>query len=175
MIDMPDFTTEPEPKKSKKINYGKIFEKDFKDSIPNNVFFYRFRDSSGAWQQSENTRFTPSNISDTMLFYQGKLYLLELKTVQGKSFSFANVRDNQIEQLLKASVFEGITAGFIINFRDIEKTVFISAFHLYDTMCSIGKKSFNISDLDNIKHIEIPSIKKRVRYRYDLGGILKAD
>ena len=33
MIDMPDFTTEPEPKKSKKINYGKIFEKDFKDSI----------------------------------------------------------------------------------------------------------------------------------------------
>ena len=29
-------------KKVKKVNYGKIFEKDFKDSIPDNVFFYRF-------------------------------------------------------------------------------------------------------------------------------------
>ena len=174
MIDMPDFTTEQESKKTKKINYGKIFEKDFKDSIPDNVFQYRFKDGTAAWGGSqENTRFQHQNICDTMLFYQSKLYLLELKTVQGKSFSFANVRQNQIEQLLKASVFEGITAGFIINFRDIEKTVFISAFHMYDTMCSICKKSFNISDLHNIKHIEIPSIKKRVRYRYDLGPLLK--
>lgn len=173
MIDMPDFTTEPEPKKAKKVNYGKIFEKDFKDSIPDNVFFYRFRDGTGAWEKSDITRFQSSNICDTMLFYQSKLYLLELKTVQGKSFSFANVRQNQIEQLLKASRFEGITAGFIINFRDIEKTVFISAFHMYDTMCSICKKSFNISDLENIKHIEIPSIKKRTRYRYDLEPLLK--
>ena len=95
MIDMPDFTTEQEPKKTKKINYGKIFEKDFKDSIPDNVFFYRFRDSSGAWQQSENTRFTPSNISDTMLFYQGKLYLLELKTRLQLLCIYQNcIRDN---------------------------------------------------------------------------------
>jgi len=173
MNDIPDFTTKLKEKKEKKINYGKKFEKDFKNSIPDNVFFYRFRDGTGAWEKSDITRFQSSNVSDCMLFYQGKLFLLELKTVQGKSFSFANVRQNQIEQLLKASIFEGITAGFIINFRDIEKTVFISAFHMYDTMCSICKKSFNISDLDNIKHIEIPSIKKRVHYKYDLERLIK--
>ena len=46
-------------------NIGKKFEEDFRKSIPDNMFYYRFRDSGGTWGGNEKMRFTPSNIAET--------------------------------------------------------------------------------------------------------------
>lgn len=170
-MDMPDFTIEKE-EKAKRKNVGKDFEKDFKNSIPDNVFYYRFKDSSGAWQQTEITRFTTSNIADCLLFNGTKLYILELKTVKGKSFSFKNVRGNQLKEMLKASKFTGIVAGFVINFRDVEKTVFIEVNEFYDIMNRCGKKSFNLQDLEFHHYTDIKRKKLKVHYRYDLSALI---
>lgn len=155
-----------------KINYGKIFEKDFKNSIPEEVFFYRFRDSTASWINSEKLSFSTSNISDCLLFNGTKLYILELKTVKGKSFSFKNVRDNQLKEMLKASKFTGIVAGFVINFRDVEKTVFIEVNEFYDIMNRCGKKSFNLQDLEFHHYTDIKCKKLKVHYRYDLSALI---
>ena len=171
-MDMPDFTTEKEEKVKRK-NVGKDFEKDFKDSIPDNVFYYRFKDGTAAWGGTqENTRFQHQNISDCLLFNGIKLYILELKTVKGKSFSFNNVRDNQLKEMLKASKFTGIVAGFVINFRDVEKTVFIEVNEFYDIMNRCGKKSFNLQDLEFHHYADIKCKKLKVHYRYDLSALI---
>ena len=173
MNNIPDFTIEKEPKKSKSQAVGKQFEKDFKSSIPDNVFYYRFKDGTASWGGSQdNTRFQSKNICDEMLYHKGTLYLLELKTVKGKSFSFNNVRDNQIKELEKAATHYGIIAGFIINFRDIEKTVFIDVKEFIDMMNRSSKKSFNQDDLKFHKYTEISSKKLKVHYRYDIEKFL---
>jgi recombination protein U len=157
----------------KKKNVGKQFEKDWKDSIPESVFYYRFKDGTAAWGGTqENTRFQHQNISDCMLFHNSKLYILELKTVQGKSFSFANVRQNQLTEMQKASQFLGITAGFVINFRDLEKTIFIDVNEFVDIMNRSDKKSFNQKDLEFHNYSTIKSLKLKVHYRYKVDDFL---
>lgn len=173
MTDIPDFTIEKEVKKSKSQKVGKQFEKDFKDSIPDDVFYYRFKDGTAGFSgtKNENVRFQSKNICDCMLFHRGVLCLLELKTVKGKSFSFNNVRDNQIKELEKSTYF-GIIAGFIINFRDLEKTIFIEVNEFIDMMNRSSKKSFNQDDLQFHKYTEISSKKLKVHYRYDIEKFL---
>ena len=41
------------------MNSGKRFENNFKNSVPENVFYYRFRDGTSSWSKEENslTRF----------------------------------------------------------------------------------------------------------------------
>ena len=54
-------------------NEGKRFEQDFIGSVPAEWFKYRLNDSSASWSNNENSRFTPSNICDFIVyngFYQ---------------------------------------------------------------------------------------------------------
>lgn len=171
MDNMPDFTID-KVKKPKRKNVGKNFEKDWKDSIPGSVFYYRFKDGTSSWASNDKLSFSTSNIADCMLYYNGKLYILELKTVQGKSFGFANVRNNQLIEMEKASKFMGIVAGFVINFRDIDKTVFIEINEFIDIMNRSGKKSFNQKDLEFHNYTEIEGKKKKVHFGYNVEKFL---
>ena len=112
-------------KGNRKLNSGKRFEENFKKSVPDNIFYYRFRDGTSSWDKGSQTRFQQRNICDCQLFDGDYLYLLELKNTKGKSLSLNNIRKNQIDDLMEASEYANIVAGLVVNFADVEQTYFM--------------------------------------------------
>lgn len=161
------------------INIGKRFEEDIKKCIPDYVMTLRLKDSAQSYNHGTVSSFTTKNPYDFLMWDSKKriLYTLELKTVKGKSISFERIKEDhgeihyhQIKGLEYASKFDGIIAGFIIQFREIESTLFINIDDFLLLMDSIEKKSFNINDLGkyNIKYTKIEQHIKRTRYSYDM-------
>lgn len=59
------------------------------------------------------------NPCDYIIYYDGIMYLLELKTTKNKtSIPLSSLTDYQIKELSKRSKEDGIVAGFVINFRE---------------------------------------------------------
>lgn len=166
-------------------NTGKRFEADFKKSVPSYALLYRLRDSAQVFGGSSNLRFSSKNPFDYLIWNSKKhiLYALELKTVAGKSISFERNKDeygeihlHQIEGLNKWSKYDGIVCGFIIEFRKIEKTVFIDISEFNRLTNAITKKSFNFDDLDShkISYMVIGQEKIRTHYKYEVDGFFKS-
>jgi len=165
-------------------NRGKIFEDDFKKSVPNYVLLYRLPDSAQAFApKSSNLRFSRKNPFDYLLWDSKRhmLYALELKTVAGKSISFEKNKEehgeihyHQIEGLKAWDRYDGIICGFLIEFRKIEKTIFININELGKLISLLAKKSFNYDDLarNKIKYIVINQNKVRTRYKYAVDEFL---
>lgn len=170
-------------------NVGKKFEDNWKASVPDDVYFLRLHDSANSFNQdSSKLRFSMKSPYDCQLF-DGKsrtLYCLELKSAAGKSMSFernkgenktANIKFHQIESLTKASQYDGIQAGFVMNFRfedkDTEITYFQSIIDFNRMIKNIDKKSFNIIDLLKFNPIKIEQTKKKVNYTYNIEKFLE--
>jgi len=155
-------------------NAGKKFEEDIKKSISDNLFYYRLRDGTASWGGSDNTRFQQSNICDSILYdSKGKrLLLLELKSHKGKSIPFSCIRDNQLKELLKADIFEGVYPGIVFNFRDVEETYFVSISKVSEYILKGERKSFPLAWVMK-NGVKINQYKKRVRYRYDIESFLE--
>lgn len=156
------------------MNPGKQFELDFKNSIPESVWYYRFKDGTSNWDNSDksNTRFQHKNISDCELYEFPYLFLLELKSTKEKRIPFTMVRDNQMKELSEASVKRGIIAGFIVNFREFEETYFmpISQYNYYKG--NFDSKSIPLIIFrENCMRIDQRKLIKN--YRYDLGEFIK--
>lgn len=165
-------------------NQGKRFEQDFAKSIPDYVLLYRLPDSAQSFGGSQTLRFSRKNPFDYLLWDSKKhlLYALELKTVKGKSISFERssneskeIHYHQICGLNEWNKYDGIICGFVINFRELETTVFIDIDSFNNLTNNIDKKSFNYSDLvsSNIPFVTIPQTKKRTRFSYDIEKIMK--
>lgn len=152
------------------MNAGKQFEQDFKNSVPNNIFFYRFRDGTASWGNQENTRFQQSNMCDCMMFSDA-LFLLELKTHKGKSIPFSAIRQNQVTELSKASTYSKVIAGFIVNFRDAEKTYFTSATKIEYFMAHEERKSIPMAWFEENGTL-IHQKRLKVHYRYGIQEFL---
>lgn len=169
-------------------NAGKIFEQQFKISIPDYCLVYRLKDSAQSFNQSNLTRFTWDNPCDFFLFDSTKsvLYCLELKSTKNKYMTFENINEedpdnkmihkHQILSLLDFSKFNNVWSGFVFNFRDevnkIERTYFqdIKSFNI---MCkTINKASFNEMDLILNGAVKIDGKKKRVNYTWDIDKFL---
>lgn len=166
------------------MNVGKVFEEQIKKSVPDYALLYRLPDSAQSFGGG-NLRFSNKNPFDFLLWDSLKhiLFSLELKTVSGNSISFERSKDeqgeihyHQIKGLNDWNKYDGIYCGFIIEFRKLEKTVFIDIESFNKLMVDIPKKSFNFDDLEkyNIKHIVINQKKIRTRYLYDVDGFLKS-
>ena len=164
-------------------NSGKVFEDNFKKSIPDYALLYRLPDSAQSFGNSSNLRFSNKNPFDYLL-WDSKLkllYALELKSVKGKSISFERTKDDkgdihfhQINGLNEWDKYDGTVCGVIIQFRELETTVFINIQELNELISVIPKKSFNLSDLDKyyIKYFIIPQKKLKTNYRYDIHYML---
>ena len=160
------------------MNVGKIFEQDFSKSVPADVLVYRLPDAAQSFGGG-NLRFSRKNPFDYILFNQPTLFALELKTVKGKSISFERSKEDngdihyhQIVGLNEWNKYRGTICGFIIMFRDLERTVFLPIATFNELMGNITKKSLNINDLDG-HVIEIGTEKVRTRYRFDIDKFLK--
>lgn len=160
------------------MNPGKQFEEDFKKSIPDDTYYLRLHDSSIGFDIENSTqRFALKSPYDCLLYRKGKLYCLELKSVQKGGISYAGgnpkIKEHQIKELIKAAQF-GIISGFICNFRDTGSTYFLPVAQFEFLRQTNTKKSFNEKDIKGIA-IEIPHRKLRVNYRYDLSVLLGGD
>jgi hypothetical protein len=163
-------------------NTGKVFEADFRASLPPRVLVVRLNDSPQAFSKSKLTRFTRRTPCDFILFDGKTLYPVELKTTKYRSISFENINDDddqnkmvhkhQILGLTEFSKYENVKAGFFFDFRDeendCERCYFQRIEDFNNMIKQINKKSFNELDLLTVgKAIKIKGEKKRTRYRWN--------
>lgn len=164
-------------------NIGQVFETQWKASTPDYALLYRLPNPAQSFGGSNNLRFSAKPPFDFLMWdsIKHRLYALEMKSVGGKSISFerdkednGDIHYHQIKGLNKWNKFDGITCGFVIEFRKIEKTVFIDIEQMNRIIKLIPKKSFNFDDFYeyNIQYILIGQTKARTRYKYDVDKFL---
>lgn len=158
------------------MNQGKSFEEQFKASIPDDIYWLRLRDPAQSFGTNSALRFSLPNPYDFMLFKDGNLYVIELKSTKEKSVSFKGsspmIKQHQIDELTRASQYDRITAGFIFNFRSLPATYFMNIIDFNKYVESTTKSSININDVIQFNGLEIPATLKRVKYNYNLSVLL---
>ena len=171
-------------------NTGKKFETQFKKSLPDYCFYQRIPDPPQSFVQSKATRFSVKNPYDCIVYNTvfRILYCIELKTTKYKSMAFEDIYSNekqdkmihkhQILGLAKASEYNGVVAGFFLNFRTekedntLERCYFIKIENFLSMCNNIDKKSFNEIDLINNGAIKVDGEKKRTNYVWDIEGLM---
>jgi recombination protein U len=160
------------------LNSGKVFEKEFHDSVPNNFYYFRLKDPAQSFDTNNknNLRFSLPNPYDCFIYQYPFFYPIELKSTQGTSMSIQFTKEekgkmikiNQIQGLLKAQQHEGVYAGLLLNFRETEHTYWLGVNEFNQFYTTTTKKSINEKDIQEYKGILIPQRKKKVRYAYDV-------
>lgn len=164
---------------TKKINPGKLFEHDFKESIPKDVYYVRIRDpilENRKTDPKEKKSYTFGERCpyDCILNYKSTQYCLELKSTGGTSIGYSGARPmikaHQIEELARAARYPGIIAGLILNYRRIGRTWFIDIRDFQSYADASQRKSINPKDCALIG-TEIPGTLMRVHWRYDISAL----
>ena len=169
-------------------NVGKIFEIDWRSSIPSYCFVQRLYDPPQAFIQRSDTRFSHKNICDYIFFDTRNqlLYLCELKTTKYRKIAFEDItvenpvnkmiHKHQILGLYENAKYEYVVPCFILNFRteetNIQRTYFIHINDFVKMIKTLNKKSFDEIDLINNGAIKINGLKKRTRYAWDINEFL---
>lgn len=162
------------------MNDGKRFELNIKNSMPDNTYHQRIKDQSFD-HTSTLMRFTQSNPYDFFVFFDGKLFLLELKSTKSKSFSVQTNKDekgkmiklHQIESLSYAEQFNNVHPAFLFNFRLDQDYCFYMPIGIFeDIMFKNGKKSINFDEI-KMHSLAVESKKLKINYRYNLEKLFK--
>lgn len=171
------------------MNTGKQFEADFKNSVPENCWYYRFRDGTATFyggQAQDGVRFQQTNIADCIIVRRA-LHLFELKSVQGMRLPFDNIvgkydtakgryrRQKQLEDMRDASEHPEIHAWVVVNFRGEHGGTWCAA--AADVLYFIqhapnGCKSIPCGWFDQ-HGMALDARKLKVNYRYDIDGLLR--
>lgn len=165
------------------MNVGKIFERSFAGSVPKYAKIHRLPDSAQSFGNSSNLRFSQESPFDFILWdsHRRVLFALELKSVKGKSISYEKdkggkgiIHYHQIEALNEWNKYEGTICGFVIEFRELEATIFLYIDSFNKITKGSSKKSINYEDIVNsgLPYIVIPQTLKRTRYTYDVESLL---
>ena len=162
-------------------NIGKVFEQNFKKSVPDNIFYYRPPDAASSFGSNSNLRFSAKSPCDCFMFNGKVLYTLELKSVGTKSISFERektdkgiIHKHQIDNLLKFSTYNNVISGFLFDFRLSNRTYFCMIEEFENMINHLDKKSFNEKDLyEWCNPVEIEKKKLKVNYRYNVGKFLE--
>lgn len=143
---------------------GKVFEEEIKKSFPQDFYIERYKDDTAGF-------YGVSNPADYRLYKYPYTFLLELKTHKGKSLPIDKIRPNQIQGMARAVLPKGIYGGFIINFRELEETYYITVQDMIRYINSTERKSIPV-EWCRENGVRIEQEKKRVRYSYDLRSWL---
>lgn len=171
----------------KKPNQGRVFEQNFERSVKESVnWFFRVRDVNP--MALRNNFMIPRNPYDLLIFNGNYLFTLELKSTQSKSISHRGsnpqIKEHQIEALKKASEFDNVISGIVVNFREEENKTFFIHIDDYLTYDAVSKgelippyenkhneKSIPLKIVEEIG-IEILNVKKRVHYQYFINDFI---
>lgn len=159
-----------------KKSVGKIFEEEIKASFPADFYVERYKDDTSGFHGV-------SNPADFRIYKYPLTFLLELKSHKGKSIPLAKIRSSQLKGMEKANPHKGIYCGFILNYRDLEETyyitfsVLVSDYYIKNDKGEFevnptGRKSIPIEWCREYG-VRIEQEKKRVRYSYDLSSWLE--
>ena len=172
-------------------NTGKNFESIIKSKAPSNLKVTRIPDPPQSFTQRSDTRFSKKNPYDFEAFdsIHRINYCFELKSVAQKYLSYhtsqedekekksAHIQWHQIEGLSKASEYDNVIAGFLLNFRldnDEQLLYFLNIKDFNKFRKSTNKHSLNIMDITLNGGIKINGEKLRVNYRWDLDKFLES-
>ena len=167
---------------------GKNFEAIIKSNAPSYLKVTRIPDPPQSFTQRSDTKYSHKNPYDYEAFdsLHRIQYCLELKSVAQKYMSFqtdkyddknAIIKWHQIDGLTKASEFQNVVAGFLLNFRLDNEEQFLYFLNIKDfnkLRKSINKKSLNIMDVILHGGIKINGKKLKVNYRWDLDEFLQS-
>ena len=147
-------------------NLGKKFEQKFREcwlsTFPNS-FIYRLQD------QMSGYKVISRNPCDFICYANSILFLIECKTIKGKSFPFSNL--TQYDRIKEYVGIEGVRCGVIIWYYDCDKVVYIPI-STVTQMLNDNLKSVNIQKISNHNIIEIPSKKLRTFMESDYSCLL---
>lgn len=159
------------------INAGKKFENDFKNSVnTDEIFLHRFKDGTAGTVNGQMIRFKNKNLCDFLLFKDGLLVLVELKSFLGKSMPFSNIKDTVDEQqtflynLRLEAKKNNVKAYMILNFRDLLETYAIDIHNFDEFYKMTNKKSINIDEVRQLGK-QLSQKKKRTSYRYEIDDL----
>lgn len=161
---------------------GKLFEEQWKKSIPEDVYYLRLKDNPSSFgKDSSFVRFTLNNPFDCLVFYNGFLFPLELKSTSSKSISIQTKKEekgkmikiNQIEGLSKSNKYENIFSGFLFDFRESEKTFWMGINDFLKFQEENNKKSINEKDIIKYNAIEVEKGKKKTRYVFSVKKLIE--
>lgn len=160
------------------MNSGKVFEGDFKASVPSDFYMLRLKDPAVAFSGGMS-KFAPNNPYDYLLFKENA-YCIELKTSEGAitfwSEKFAGdgkkrtyeIKEHQIKSLEKAAMHEKVYAGLLLNFRKHGRTIYVPIHKFLEFVASTDKKSINCDDAISYG-FEVESKLLKVHYRYNIN------
>ena len=162
-------------KQKNKTDEGKRFEQDIRASIPPEFFIERYKDDTAGFKGVANP-------ADFRLYKYPFTFLWELKTHKGKSIPLSKIRNSQLKEMRKADPHYGVYCGFLLNYRDLEETYYITFRELtawYYTLNdggdyepkAEGRKSIPV-EWCRLYGTRIPQTKKIVRYTYNLSKVL---
>lgn len=163
-----------------KKNKGYVLQDNIKKSCEKqDILFYRFKDSPFSFANSDKTKFTTNNICDCMVFLNGRLLFLELKSVKGKSKSFTNHEFRQLNDINKIIHNKhnlkryGVFGGFLMEFRSYEKTIFITTENLLNYFKENNTKTLNLEKyIKKYKYIEVNQKLLLKNYTYDIRRLM---
>lgn len=146
---------------------GKKFEEHFKDNLIkiNNISVERLKDTMDGFKGN-------ANICDFIVYHYPNQFCLELKSIQGKYFSFNNITEKQYQGLLSKVGVKGVIPGVVVWFVDYDKTLFVPIDEIRKAK-EKGVNSINMNNVEDYDVLEIDGRKKRVFFEYDIIKFLK--
>lgn len=155
-------------------NLGKVFEQNFRKSIPKSdkIYYYRLKDSASSYYGgNEQLRFSQNNIADAFMFYVGdyctELLILEYKNHKGKSLPLNCIRENQLKEMIEANKNIGVIPMIIVFFVDVEKCYSLEIEYVDKFIQENNRKSIPIDYFEEYG-IPIEVEKLRTNYRYNI-------
>lgn len=171
-----------------------MFEKDLQDSCKEQkICFVRFKDSN-KFDFGENTRFTPENPCDAVIYSYPNVFFVEQKTTVGTSLGFNQppniqpkgqpkpaIKAHQVQSLLDFTEYDGSYAGLLINFEDRKKkngsidkggVYFIEINDFMEWAEQCNKKSINKYDAAKIG-LEVNQRTLKIHKRFDVRKLLR--
>lgn len=155
-------------------NLGKVFEQNFRKSIPvsEKIYYYRLKDTASSYYGgNENLRFSQNNIADSFLFYVGdymtNLLILEFKNHKGKSLPLSCIKENQLNGMIDANKKIGVIPMLVVFFIDVEKCYSLNIEFVEEFIENNERKSIPINYFEEYG-TEIEVTKLKTNYRYNI-------
>lgn len=155
-------------------NLGKVFEQNFRKSIPDSdkIYYYRLKDSASSYYGgNDSLRFSQNNIADAFMFwaneYMNLLLILEFKHHKGKSLPLSCIRDNQLKEMTLASKKRDVIPMLVVFFSDVEKCYSLKIEDVDIFIKNNDRKSIPLEFFEQYG-IPIEVIKLRTNYKYNI-------
>ena len=149
-------------------NRGKDFEHVIRECFEriDDVSIDRLHDQTNGYKGSQN-------ICDLIVYRQPYEHYFECKSVHGNTLPFSDITETQWNGLLAKSQIEGVIAGIICWWIDLDETWFIPIWVLEDAKQVMNDKSLNLKRPHMQGYwVHIDGKKKRVFFDYDLESFL---